>query len=70
VRFYDDVADGDSENAHVGRNQLDPLLRELDDVDDQMRDLVAFLGALGDDSFDRTVPTRVPSGLPPGGNLR
>jgi cytochrome c peroxidase len=69
VRFYDDVADGDSENPRVSRTQLDPLLRELDDVDDQMRDLIEFLGALGDDAFDKTVPTRVPSGLPRGGAL-
>jgi cytochrome c peroxidase len=69
VRFYDDVADGDSENPHVGPGQLDPLLGQLDDVDDGRRDLIEFLGALGDDAFDKTVPTRVPSGLPPGGNL-
>ena len=69
VRFYDDIADGDSENPRVRRDQLDPLLRELDDVDDQMRELIEFLGALSDDAFDKTVPRRVPSGLPPGGNL-
>ena len=32
-------------------------------------DLKAFLGALGDGSYDRTVPTRVPSGLHPGGSI-
>lgn len=30
--------------------------------------LVAFLGALNDDGFDRTVPDRVPSGLKVGEN--
>lgn len=30
-------------------------------------DLRAFFEALSDGTFDRTVPERVPSGLPPGG---
>lgn len=30
-------------------------------------DLLAFLEALSDGTFDRTIPERVPSGLPPGG---
>jgi cytochrome c peroxidase len=33
------------------------------------RDLIAFLEALNDPDFDRTVPERVPSGLPVGGAL-
>jgi cytochrome c peroxidase len=58
-------------NANVTRAQIDPLARQLN-----MRgggrgrngDLVAFLRALDDDSFDRTIPERVPSGLKVGGN--
>jgi cytochrome c peroxidase len=69
LRFYDDVEDGDSENRNVGRRQLDPLLRELNDVDDEMREIIEFLEALNDDSFDKTIPKRVPSGLSPGGNI-
>jgi cytochrome c peroxidase len=34
------------------------------------RDLIAFLGALNDPAFDRTIPARVPSGLAVGGRLR
>jgi cytochrome c peroxidase len=34
------------------------------------RDLIAFLRALDDPNFDRTVPDRVPSGLPVGGQLQ
>lgn len=33
-------------------------------------DLAAFLRALGDGEYDRTVPARVPSGLPVGGAIR
>jgi cytochrome c peroxidase len=61
-------------NTNVARTQIDPLARQLN-----MRggggggrgrngDLVAFLGALNDESFDRTIPERVPSGLKVGGN--
>ena len=32
-----------------------------------MADIVAFLESLTDSNFDRTIPERVPSGLPPGG---
>ena len=72
LEFYDDVSGrrGRARNAHVSREQLDPLLRQLRDPDDRAGDLIAFLEALSDDSFDRTVPARVPSGLRPGGNIQ
>jgi len=56
-------------NRNVGRDQLDPLLRRLRGVDNGARDLIEFLQALNDDSFDKTVPMRVPSGLHPGGRI-
>jgi cytochrome c peroxidase len=37
--------------------------------ENEMRDIVAFLESLTDPDFDRTIPARVPSGLPPGGLL-
>jgi cytochrome c peroxidase len=72
LEFYDDVSGrrGRARNVHVSREQLDPLLRQLRDPDDRAGDLIAFLEALSDDSFDRTVPPRVPSGLKPGGNIQ
>ena len=72
LEFYDDVSGrrGRARNAHVSREQLDPLLRQLRDPDDRAGDLIAFLQALSDDSFDRTIPSRVPSGLAPGGSIR
>jgi hypothetical protein len=33
------------------------------------REIISFLQALDDPDFDRTVPTRVPSGLEVGGRL-
>jgi cytochrome c peroxidase len=49
----------------VGASDLDPLLKTTN-VNSQLGDILAFLDALNDD-FDRTVPSRVPSGLTPGG---
>jgi len=49
----------------VGRDALDQLLREVT-VNSELDDIVAFLGTLNG-TFDRTVPSRVPSGLRPGG---
>jgi cytochrome c peroxidase len=49
----------------VDRTQLDPLLRQVN-VNNQLDDIVAFLGTLSG-TFDGTVPRRVPSGLRPGG---
>jgi cytochrome c peroxidase len=72
IEFYDDVnggrRGGRSRNPNVTRANLDPLLRRLN-VNGGRRDLVAFLQALSDDTFDRTIPTRVPSGMRVGGNI-
>lgn len=57
---------GGSPNPNVRRQELDPLLRQVN-VRGGREDVVAFLLALSDDTFDRSVPTRVPSGLTPGG---
>ena len=65
--FYEDVDSLGGErarNPNVSREELDPLFRELRDVDGEDVDLIEFLRALSDDSFDRTIPERVPSGLP------
>jgi cytochrome c peroxidase len=70
--FYDGGGRGGRRgrrNRTVDRDQLDPLFRRLGDVDDEEREIIAFLGALNDDSFDRTIPTTVPSGLHPGGRI-
>jgi cytochrome c peroxidase len=72
LEFYDDVSGrrGRRRNGNVGREQLDPLLRQLRDPDREASDIISFLESLSDESFDRTIPTRVPSGLPPGGAIQ
>ena len=69
VEFYDDVGDRDERNANLGRDQMDPLTRTLDDPDNHERELLAFLNALNDENLDRKIPDRVPSGLNPGGEI-
>jgi cytochrome c peroxidase len=80
LEFYDE---GDSRNPNVadgGRGRrdrdddggavagLDRDFRSVDNMSrDEMRDIIAFLNALTDEDFDRTIPSSVPSGLPPGG---
>jgi cytochrome c peroxidase len=76
LRFYDN---GRSENPSVADRRdegepgprLDRRFRAVDDMNERERaDIVAFLEALTDRDFDRTIPRRVPSGLPPGGRLQ
>jgi cytochrome c peroxidase len=77
LRFYDN---GRSENPNVSSERTDRRSRDegtarvaggfrrvRDMSDEEMDDIVAFLEALTDPGFDRTIPARVPSGLPPGG---
>jgi len=68
LNFYDNGRRR-GRNVNVSRAQLDPLLRGLGDVDDVEREVIEFLRALNDDSFDKTIPAEVPSGLPPGGRI-
>ena len=56
-------------NAEVSRAQIDPKIRQLNMRGRGQRDLIAFLRALDDPGFDRTIPDHVPSGLAVGGKL-
>ena len=75
--FYDN---GRSENPNVsdagrgrredGLARLDRNFRRVDNMSEgEMREIIAFLEALTDPDFDRTIPSAVPSGLPPGGAI-
>lgn len=70
VGFYEDARGGRTRNPNVSSEKLDPLVRELGDFDEEDVDLIEFLRALSDDSFDKTIPERVPSGLPVGGKIQ
>jgi cytochrome c peroxidase len=66
LEFYDDLP----ENPYVRRRDVDPLARRLDDPDDEADAIITFLEALNDESFDKTIPSRLPSGLTPGGRIQ
>jgi cytochrome c peroxidase len=83
LRFYDN---GRSENPNVrdergdrrgdddddeGVVRVSRRFQRVDDMSDsERRDIVAFLESLIDRDFDRTIPARVPSGLPSGGLIQ
>jgi hypothetical protein len=53
-----------------GLARLSGQFRRVDDMSAQEQaDIIAFLEALTDTAFERLVPARVPSGLPPGGAI-
>lgn len=67
LTFYDRLMDESSETLDGGdapAQPLDPLLRKLNVNPDDFTAIEAFLDALNDDHYDRTVPDTVPSGLP------
>jgi cytochrome c peroxidase len=65
--FYEQVGGRRPQNPHVAAIQLDANLQRLNDRDKTV--IIDFLSALNDESFDRSIPPTVPSGLHPGGNL-
>ena len=65
VRFYR----RSPRNPNVGRQEVDRLVRQLRRPGRAADELVEFLSALNDESFDKTIPSRVPSGLSPGGRI-
>jgi cytochrome c peroxidase len=77
LRFYDRgrsenpaVADGRGRRGERGVPRVDGSFRRVDDMSEaEMADIVAFLEALTDEGFDRTIPERVPSGLSVGGSI-
>jgi cytochrome c peroxidase len=70
VAFYDRVGGGNSQNPRVSRQQLDVKLQRINLRPDEQTQIVAFLNALTDNNFDKTIPATVPSRLNPGGNIR
>jgi len=72
VAFYEELpeAEGEFFNEVLSQNDLDREIRDLDMEEDDISSIVAFLEALNDDNFDRTIPVVVPSGLPVGGSIQ
>jgi cytochrome c peroxidase len=67
LNFYDQVGDRRSQNPHVANNRLDGNLRRINNNDRGL--IIQFLNALNDNSFDKTIPSRVASNLHVGGKI-
>ncbi|GEP42007.1 cytochrome-c peroxidase [Brevifollis gellanilyticus] len=69
--FYDRLMDQSAETLEGADTAtlpaLDPLLRRMNMLPEDQAPIEAFLEALNADSYDTTVPDRVPSGLPVAG---
>ena len=76
LQFYDEGRSRNPNVADRGRDRdglprVSGRFRRVDNMsEDEMEDIIAFLEALTDSSFDRTIPVRVPSGMAPGGAIR
>jgi len=78
INFYQRISRGGGRrggggggiNPAVDRDRIDPLARQLNMRGRGQGDIIAFLRALDDPKFDRTIPERVPSGLLVGGRIQ
>ena len=70
LEFYEDISVGKSQHPMVAEDGLDPLVHQLDLKVKDMSSIISFLNTLNDTEFDRTIPEKVPSGLPVGGNIQ
>lgn len=52
--FYDRIGDGNSQNPHVQRQQLDAKVQRINLRNNEQAQIVAFLNALTDANFDKT----------------
>lgn len=64
LMFYEDIAGGKLPNPLVDAKQIDSLATHMDVNFRDISRIVEFLNTLNDDSFDKTIPESVPSGLP------
>jgi cytochrome c peroxidase len=70
LEFYEDISNGKERNKLVSKEEYDPFVRELELSVKEMSLIISFLNTLNDESFDKTIPKVVPSGLPVGGNIK
>jgi cytochrome c peroxidase len=57
---------GVSENKDI--QEIDSKIQPLNLTSREIHSIIAFMNSLTDESFDKEIPERVPSGLKPGGN--
>ncbi|WP_343328593.1 cytochrome-c peroxidase [Polaribacter staleyi] len=69
LEFYEDISSGVAKNQHVSYQQIDPLIKKVNIKVIDMKPIIYFFNSLNDEHFDKTVPEKVPSKLPVGGNI-
>lgn len=69
LEFYEDLAGGKIKNKHVNSGHIDPLVKHLHVDFKDIALIEEFLNTLNDNSYDKTMPHRVPSGLKVGGDI-
>ena len=69
LEFYEDLAGRKTANPNVKPEQLDTLTKQLNVNFRDISTIIDFLNTLNDPDFDKTMPTKVPSGLKVGGNI-
>ena len=70
LEFYEDIAGGKNMHAEVSKEELDPLIKELNLSVKEILPIISFLNTLNETEFDKKIPERVPSGLAVGGNIQ
>lgn len=67
LEFYEDISGSKMRNPNISRDELDPLLDDIELSVKDMRPIISFLNCLNDTDYDQEIPPAVPSGLPVGG---
>lgn len=69
LEFYEDLKFKKTRNPGVAVNRIDTLAQNLTVAMKDFGPIISFLNTLNDDSFDKTIPETVPSGLMVGGDI-
>ena len=69
LEFYEDLAGDVIANPKVKVSQVDPKIAKLKVDFKDISAITEFLGTLNDESYDKTIPKKVPSGLRVGGDI-
>lgn len=69
LEFYEDLSGRKIANDKVQPEKLDTLTKQLNVNFKDISAIVDFLNTLNDANFDKTMPSKVPSGLKVGGNI-
>ena len=69
LEFYEDLTGGKINNPFIKPEQIDPLVHKLKVEFKDISLILEFLGTLNDETYDKTIPSKVPSKLKVGGNI-